>query len=249
MCAPVQPLRHLGDDANRLRLGNGAVALDPLAERLAVNELHDEVRGVSRLAVVDGADDVGVVEPAGGAELLLEALQQDGIARHVRGHDLDGDDLSGGAVAALPDGAHAAFGDLFEQVVVADGLHRGPGKVRSHRCGPRRENGPHDRAARSDRPTEFLSPSANSTLRAASGHGKMKEKGERTRRAGSARGDETSACPSRPGNAGNVHGPNHFACRRVQKRLASTAPFCHNPFIGRRSLNLPAFGRPVGVRS
>ena len=64
-----------------------------LAERFALDELHDQVGRVAVVAVVEGADDVGVVEPAGGAELLLEALQQDGVAGHVRRHDLDGDDL------------------------------------------------------------------------------------------------------------------------------------------------------------
>ena len=56
--------------------GMRAVAVDPLAQRFALDELHDQIRRRAGFAVVQGADDVGMVEPAGGAELLLEALEQ-----------------------------------------------------------------------------------------------------------------------------------------------------------------------------
>ena len=58
LVGPVQPLGHLGDDADGLRLGHRPVALDALAERFALDELHDQIGRVAGVAVVEGADDV-----------------------------------------------------------------------------------------------------------------------------------------------------------------------------------------------
>ena len=133
----VQPLGHLGDDADRLGLGQPPVALDLLAQRLPLDELHHQIGDAAGLAEVEGADDVRVVQPAGGVELLLEALDQDGVAGHVLRHDLDGHDRAAVAAAGAVDGAHAALGDLLQQIVVADALHDGPGGVKRHRPFPR----------------------------------------------------------------------------------------------------------------
>ncbi len=59
--------------------GNAPVPLDPLAERFAVHELHHQERVRAGAAEVDRPDDVGVVELLGRLELLLEALEQDGV--------------------------------------------------------------------------------------------------------------------------------------------------------------------------
>ena len=64
-----------------------------------------------------------MIEPAGGAELLLKALEHHGVVGHVRRDDLDGDDLAGFAVTALVDRPHAAFGNPLDEVIIADALH------------------------------------------------------------------------------------------------------------------------------
>jgi hypothetical protein len=46
------------------------------------------------------------------------------------------------------------------------------------------------------------------------------------------------------GNSGDAYGLNPFTLSLVQKRLASDAPFCHNPFNGRLLRILPVHGRP-----
>src|SRR5262249_9482176 len=51
------------------------------------------------------------------------------------GHDLDGDDLAVVAVAPLVNGAHAALGDLLQQIVITDGLHRRLRGLDPHRRG------------------------------------------------------------------------------------------------------------------
>ena len=75
----IQPFADLEDEPLRLILRHPPVALDPLAQRLAVHELHDQERVRAGAAVLDGADDVGVFQHPRGGELALEPLQEDGV--------------------------------------------------------------------------------------------------------------------------------------------------------------------------
>jgi hypothetical protein len=108
------------------------ILIASVPQRQAVHVLHDQEGHVAGFAEFQRTDDVGVVDPVGGPELLLETLDEDGVGGHVRRHDLDGDDLTGRTVPAAVDRAHAALGDLFQKVVIANGLQRRHGATDSH---------------------------------------------------------------------------------------------------------------------
>ena len=79
---------------------------------------HDEVDAGVRPDVVDG-DDARVVQRAGRARFLDEALPAVRIGDLVGGQDLDGDDAIEMGVAGFVDDAHAAFAQLgFDRVAV-----------------------------------------------------------------------------------------------------------------------------------
>ena len=80
-------------------------------ERLAGNELHDEVGAAVLLAVVEDVGDALVVDERGVAGLGAEALEEAGVAQVLVLEDLDGDGAADDEVGRLPDLAHAADRD------------------------------------------------------------------------------------------------------------------------------------------
>ena len=94
------------------------------AQALAVEKLHDEVRGpVGQLAEVADVDDVLVADRARGAGLLQEALVELVVVRHLAAQDLDGDPLVDHLVAGRVDDAHTAFAeDAVDDVAAVDRL-------------------------------------------------------------------------------------------------------------------------------
>ena len=95
---------------------------DPLAQRLALEQLHrDEVLALVLVDLVDGAD-AGVVEGGGGAGLALEALERGRVPRHLRGQELERDVAAELRVLGLVDDAHAAAAELRRDPVVRDRL-------------------------------------------------------------------------------------------------------------------------------
>ncbi len=120
----VGDLERLGDPADDAERVGGA-ELAPQAEearqRLAVDELHDEVGdggvAVVDLAVVVDLDDAGALHDGDGARLAPEALAEAAVVDEVGQEDLDGDGAPQDRVRALPDVAHAAAADAaFEPV-------------------------------------------------------------------------------------------------------------------------------------
>jgi hypothetical protein len=69
--------------------------------------------------LVDG-DDVGMVQPGGGASLLLEAPDEQMVLRHVGVQHLERDDAVEGGVVGLVHHGEAAAPDLVEDLVLAD---------------------------------------------------------------------------------------------------------------------------------
>ena len=134
LVGPVQSLSDLGDQPDRIPLGHLAFALDLAAQRFAVDKLHHQVGGRARITVFEGLDDVGVVELLGRLVLLLEAFQENLVARHVGGDNLDGDDLPGKAMSALVDRPHAPLGNALEQFIIADDLQGRTGSFQGHRA-------------------------------------------------------------------------------------------------------------------
>ena len=97
-----------------------AAGLDELRQGLAVDELHgEEGRALGLVDGVDG-DDVGVAQ---GGDSLGLALEEGPALRVVDGalrQELDGHVPLELEVAGLPDDAHAAFAELFDEAVVAE---------------------------------------------------------------------------------------------------------------------------------
>ncbi len=94
------------------------------AQRLAFEELLDDVgRAVVLADVVDGGD-VGVVEDAGGLRLLLEAAQAVGVGGEGGRQDLDRDVAAEARVLGAVDLPHAARADGGE---ISYGPSREPG--------------------------------------------------------------------------------------------------------------------------
>ena len=115
----VQGAGGLGDDVEHDVGVEPAVPLDDLGQRLAVDQLHDQVRAAERavLAVVEDPGDPGVGERGRearlGAEPGTELLV---VGVHGRQH-LDRDRPAEDLVATAPDLAHAAGSDPLEQRV------------------------------------------------------------------------------------------------------------------------------------
>ena len=90
--------------------GEALLAAEDGAERLAVEQLHDD-EGVALigLAEVEDAHDRGVHQAGGGARLGEQAVAGAG-GRAIAADELDGDVDVERDVVRLPDGAHAARG-------------------------------------------------------------------------------------------------------------------------------------------
>ena len=77
--AAARPGGGLHPEPRHLQRRELADALQPLFERLAVDELHDEVRQARRLVLIDlvDGDEVVVRDRGGGAGLAAEPLPRD----------------------------------------------------------------------------------------------------------------------------------------------------------------------------
>src|SRR5579864_5527753 len=82
---------------------------------------HQERLTLELLDVVKGRD-IGVVEPGGSARLIPKALAYLWRGEHGCGCELQGDAAVDFQVARLVDRGHAAFAQLFDNLVVQDGL-------------------------------------------------------------------------------------------------------------------------------
>ena len=91
-------------------------------ERLAVEELHDEVGGVALGADVEHGDHVGVVD----ARCCFRLAQEPGARVSLRGHRgqqrFDGEALLENGVDRLVDGPHAAFTQQPDDAVLPEQL-------------------------------------------------------------------------------------------------------------------------------
>ena len=93
---------------------------EALPERLAFDQLHDDVRGIIDDTQLEHRDQVGMIEGAGRSRLLLESFQPVGICREGRRQDFDGDVPVELGVAGAIDLAHAAGAELRDDLVGAD---------------------------------------------------------------------------------------------------------------------------------
>ena len=121
------------NDADRVRLGERRAALDQdlhdalrrhrsalerIAQRHAVEELHrHEQSAVLRLAEVEHADRVRMLQARARLRLVVEALDPRLIASHLLVQHLQRDDAVDRHLARLVDDAHAAFADACLDLV------------------------------------------------------------------------------------------------------------------------------------
>ena len=96
--------------------------VDPVLQRLAVEELHRDERLALGLVDVVHRADVRVVERRGRARFALEALERTGLARQFVGQELQGDRAIEPHVLGLVDDAHAATAEAFRDLVMGDPL-------------------------------------------------------------------------------------------------------------------------------
>ena len=82
--------------------------LDDAAQRLARDQLHDQVGRALLLAVVKDVGDAHVVQECGVACLGAEPLEEAGVAGVLLLEHLDGDDPAKDQVLGFPDFSHAA---------------------------------------------------------------------------------------------------------------------------------------------
>ena len=88
-----------------------------VGQRLAGDELHDEVGAAVFLAVVEDVRDALVVDECGVPRLGAEPLEEPGVAEVLVLEDLDRDGATDDEVGGLPHLAHAADRDATGKLV------------------------------------------------------------------------------------------------------------------------------------
>src|SRR5581483_7601646 len=115
----VEAVTRLGENIEEL-VGVDRVRLQKILDRRAFDELHGEVILTAVLAAIDDLDDVRVVEADHGLGLALEARDEVAVAGEVDGQRLDRHPAVERGLVALVNDAHAAAGDLFFDLELAE---------------------------------------------------------------------------------------------------------------------------------
>ncbi len=169
------------DDVHGLLARQRAVLLQQIAQRDAGQVLHDEVRRVGILPLIEDVDHVGVGEAGGRARLLDEALGEGAVVGQVPVHDLHGDEALEALIGGEVHGGHSAPRDARAHLVPA------VDEPADHRVGHR---GAHSRDSRSRGPAGRGATRIRSVRRA------RPRRSTPTSRSG--RGRPRSARPARP---------------------------------------------------
>ena len=138
-----EPTRDLEGDLDRLARRQRTV-LEPLAERLALEQLHGGVDGALLAAEVVYGEDVGVREGGHRLRLALEAREGLRVLGEVPRQHLDGDVALELRVPCPVDDTHAALAELREDLVRSDPGSGNDGHARRGEYTPRgfRSSGP-----------------------------------------------------------------------------------------------------------
>ena len=117
-CACARPAgRDLTGECEGLVRRERASIVEALAQRLAVDEVHHEVRRVVPHAEIDDGDAVRMRELRHHAGLAIEAGLELVVGDERRVEELDRDELADGDALGLEDLAHRASGHHLEQLV------------------------------------------------------------------------------------------------------------------------------------
>ncbi len=116
----LERVEHLAHERHGVARREAPEALDPRAERLALEVLHHHVAGaVGHDAEVEDLADVLGADATGGLRLALETRHRLGLARHVAVEHLDGDAPVDAEVLAFVNGAHPAAAEQPREAVFA----------------------------------------------------------------------------------------------------------------------------------
>jgi len=85
----VQPGGDLPEDAGRLLKRQSSPAQEAL-ERYPLDKLHDDIEKARSHPVLDGRNDVGMIQGRHRPGLMLETRPDIGMGSHLRGEHLDG---------------------------------------------------------------------------------------------------------------------------------------------------------------
>ncbi len=120
----VRGLERAGDlhcDLEQVQSIQRAV-LDPVLQRLPVQQLHHEVGPAAMGSDVVDLANIGMVQGRGGARLTVEAGRYGRRFREILGKELDGDVAIKPGIVGTVDLAHPAAAQQFQHLVVGDCL-------------------------------------------------------------------------------------------------------------------------------
>ena len=113
----LQRLADLRGVVQRLRGAEYTVLCHALLERLALDELHDNILRLAAVADIVDRDDIRLREHGDRVRLRLKAVFQLGIRRHLIAQDLDGNIAVQLVAHGLVDDRHAAAADDLQDLV------------------------------------------------------------------------------------------------------------------------------------
>ena len=116
----LEPEGRLADDLAGVGDRQRVAAAEHLAGAQAVDVLHDQQARAADLAGVVGADDVRMIDRPGGLHLAVEAGDRAFVPGVVGAQELHGDHAAEPGMEGLPDRAHSAFAELFDELVLAE---------------------------------------------------------------------------------------------------------------------------------
>src|SRR5579863_1532232 len=94
--------------------------LDQPIERLAIEELHDDIRQAGLIAEIVNGDDVRMAEVAGVTGFLVEAFEHLRLTGEAFGEGLDGDIAADAGVASAINDTHPALAKYADNVVLSN---------------------------------------------------------------------------------------------------------------------------------
>ena len=112
----AQRIAHFLEDGELFEDRHGRAPVDHGGQRLSRDVLHRDERPVAVFTGVEDGDDVGVVEPAGGADFAREALPH-GLVLEALAEQLDRDEAVDGGVPREIEGSHPPMRELTRNQV------------------------------------------------------------------------------------------------------------------------------------
>ena len=114
----------LENDAQGFGLLDRLAVGQQVIHRLPVDELHDKVVVAAGLPHVEGLDDIGMIQPGGGATFAVETVHEFLVLTETTWKHLDGHHPIQAELLGLEHDGHGALPDLAENLITGDLLGR-----------------------------------------------------------------------------------------------------------------------------